>query len=479
MKLPQKKLQKIADEALTLFDRAPSVSISIWDGKDITSAASGFSRIDIGTPASPDTLYCIGSSSKAFTTTAIGILIDRGQISLDDPVRKYMPDFQMYDDAVADNLTIRDILCHRSGLPRYYLSLMLNHQLTNREMVDLIADQQPKSPLRYRFGYSNYMFMLAATLVECVSGETFDRFVKTNILDPLGMDSTFIYADQIPDDDPRKSSPHEGRGKNIKSIPRMALRNSTGSGSIYSSTKDMIKWLLFQLHGDERIISSATLSEIHRAQMIIKFGEIVPWDFPETGLFAYGLGWFIQDYYDLTLYYHDGGVRGYRSMQLFVPGKDVAVSVLTNSDATDLVFALGYKLADLLLELPEVDWYSRFKEACRSLVGGEEAFLEKLKTERNDHSSLITPSDYTGKYSHPTQGTLCIEEINGELFVNIENNPSPLFHSKNDTFILVINEVGFHCEMTFNRNEIGKVVNVDLPTEPELPDLQYCFVRKD
>lgn len=477
MKFTQEKLQIIIDEALTLFDRAPSISVTIWDGKDITGAACGFSRIEAGTLATTDTLYCIGSSSKAFTTTAIGILLDQGKLSLDDPVRKHMPDFQMFDEETAKNITVRDILCHRSGLPRYYMSLVLHPELTHREMVRLIAGQQPKSPLRYRFGYSNYMFTLAATLVECVSGESFERFVKTHILDPLGMDSTFIYADRIPDDDPRKSSPHEGRGKNIKSVPRMALRNSTGSGSIYSSTNDMIKWLLFQLHGDERIISAKSQAEIHRAQMLIKHGEIVPWDFPETGLFAYGLGWFIQDYYDFTLYYHDGAVRGYRSMQLFVPKHDIAVSILTNSESTDLVFALGYKLADLILDLPETDWYSRYKEECRGLVGSEEALLREQEEKRSGHRSLITASDYTGSYKHPTQGTLNIEEKNGELFANIENNPSPLFHIKDDTFMFVINEIGFHCELTFNRDAGGKVDHVSFAAEPELPELQFCFTR--
>lgn len=477
MKLTQDKLQTIIEETMALFDRAPSISATIWDGEAVTSAARGFSNVDAGTLASPDTLYCIGSSSKAFTTTAICILVDQGKIGLDEPVRKYMPDLKMYDEATSESITVRDILCHRSGLPRYYLSLMLNPELTHSEMVRLIEGQQPKAPLRYRFGYSNYMFMLAATLVERVSGDSFDSFVKTHILDPLGMDSTFLYADQIPDENPRKSSPHEGRGERIKSIPRTSLRNSTGSGSIYSSTKDMIKWLQFQLHGDENVISAESHAEMHRAQMLIKRGEIVPWDFPETGLFAYGLGWFIQDYYDFTLYYHDGAVRGYRSMQLFVPKYDVAVSILTNCDATDLVFALGYKLADLLLDLPEIDWTSRFKEECRVFVGTEEPLLQKLEAERDGHSSQVTASDYTGVYKNPTQGTMIIEEKDGELFANIENNPSPLFYREEDSFTFVVSEIGFHCDLTFKRNADGKVDSIVFITEPELPDVLYCFTR--
>ena len=477
MKLTQPKLQAIVDEACAFFDTATSLSVSIWDGEDVTSAAAGYSNAETGALATPDTLYSIGSSTKAFTAAAIGILVDQGKIDLDEPVRKYIPEFKMYDEDVARMLTVRDTLCHRCGLPRHDLAWVMQPDLDYRALVPLIQYLPPKWPLRYHFYYNNFMFILASVLVERVSGESYDDFVKKNIFEPLGMNASYVYADQIPDDDPRKSMPHDGKDHEFHVIPRMTLRNAAGAGSIYSSTPDMIKWLRFRLHGNEKVLSDKLRKEAQSPQMLIKEGEMFPWQFPETVLSTYAMGWFVESYRDFTIIHHGGTVDGYRSMQLFVPGKDIAISALTNGNAPEATDSIAYKLVDVLLDQPDGDWFNRWKKITEEMKEEAEKGLQELKKKQEEGGVPFTIADYVGNFRHPGYGTLRLVDKDGELYTRVDSYDCPLICDEGGQFVLIVEAFGMPIPVTFKRDEAGKVTSVEIPFEPEMPDEPICFTR--
>ena len=231
MRFDRDILDSLLRKTLSDFSMA-GVSVSVWDGGKEYHSASGLSNIEAGISSSPDTVYGIASSSKAFTATGIGILADRGLLDLDDTVIKHLPDFRMYDPYVTENLTIRDILCHRCGLPRHDFMLELRADDGPEEIVRALRYLRPAHPFRYRFNSQNHMFGLAAFLVGKISGESFEDFITENIFRPLGMDSSYVFGDRLADDAPVKSVPYSFSSGRFTRVPWNYGHPDTGAGCI-------------------------------------------------------------------------------------------------------------------------------------------------------------------------------------------------------------------------------------------------------
>ncbi|MBQ6662568.1 MAG: serine hydrolase [Firmicutes bacterium] len=479
MKSTEQDLQRLLDHALATCD-ATSLSLSCWDGSEVVSCAKGLAVCEKDIAATPDTLYSIGSSTKAFTAASIGILVDRGLLDLDEPVKTYLPDFRMADDYVTEHLTVRDILCHRCGLPRHDISLDFREEDSIEEMVKSLAYLKPAFPFRYRFHYQNHMFILATLLVEKVSGQDFSSFVRDHIFRPLGMDSSYVYGDEIDPDDSRLSAPYDVMDGKVKSVPRTWLKQAAGAGSFYSTTKDMIKWLRFRIHGDEKVLSDRMRLEAQSPQMVIKKGEMQSYSFPEITSSDYGFGWFVESYRGVLTIHHGGALNGYRSMQLFVPEKDIAISALTNSNAIDAVESITYDLLDLLLGLPACDWLGRYRKITldmRKDYATQLAELQKKKAELAASSSSGEPADYAGIYEHPGYGKLPFTVEGGVLRAHFAGEAYPLFSTGPDQFTLLHEEYLLAQEFTFLRGEDGKVTGFESALEEMLPDEMMHFTR--
>ena len=463
-------LDSLLRKTLSDFSMA-GVSVSVRDGEKEYHSASGLSNIEAGISSSPDTVYGIASSSKAFTATGIGILADRGLLDLDDTVIKHLPDFRMYDPYVTENLTIRDILCHRCGLPRHDFMLELRADDGPEEIVHALRCLKPAHPFRYRFNYQNHMFGLAAFLVEKISGESFEDFITENIFRPLGMDSSYVFGDRLADDTPVKSVPYSFSSGKFTRVPWNYGHPDTGAGCVYSSTRDMLKWLRFRIKGDERLLSDSMRRELQSPQMLIKPGELTAFDCPEKTSSAYGMGWLIESYQGFTIIHHSGAINGYRSGQLFVPEKDIAISILTNSASTDGKDALLYTLLDLLLGLPDGNWTARYKKAAAALTEGFEKRKAHWKAAaESTASNAFSPEEYAGRYRDPGYGELVLTSSGDSLTALVNKAEYPLIHLGRDRFVLVFDRWLEAFDIVFARDAAGRISGVDVFCEPALQD---------
>lgn len=419
-------LEQHLARAQTAFD-LPSVSASVLYRSEETHCALGLADRENGTAASPDTVYAIGSSTKAFTATALCMLAAEGKLSLDAPIRTYLPWFCLEEAQRAHELTVRDALCHRSGLPRHDLTWLNNPGRTLRQQVEALAHVPAAWPLRSRFYYQNHMFMTATLLVEAVSGQPWADFVRGRILQPLGMAHTVLFGDELPEDDACKARPYRLQQGAPRRIPYNYAKNVAGAGSMYASTRDMLRWLRFQLEGDPAVLTRAQLAELHRPQMIIKEGEMSPIAFPEIAFTCYGLGWFTESYRGVPIVHHGGTIDGFKSEQLFVPGQGVAVSLLCNLDQTKAAAALGYTLLDALLDLPAIDWNARYRaEDAKAAAREAELLAAAADQARLGAKSCPRPDRYTGCYRHPGYGAVTVRLQNGALLLDLAGEELPL-----------------------------------------------------
>lgn len=351
-------------------------------------------------PVTADTQFAIGSTSKAFTATSLGILVDQKIVDWDKPVKSnYLADFEMFDSSATRLVTIRDMLTHRTGLPRHDL-VWYGTPLSRDEIYQRIKYLTPTAGIREKAQYQNIMFMTAGFLVERTMKTSWENFTAKNIFEKLGMgNSTFSIMDMQKSAD--FAIPHDSVNGKSQQIPFRNLDAVGPAGSINSSISDMGKWLQMQLNegnlDGSQIISKETLAEIHKPQMI---SNILGFDklFEELGTETYAMGWFSQPYLHKKLIHHGGGIDGFITFVGFLPELDIGIVVFGNSGSLVPYFAaFGYM--DLLIKGSIGPWEERLKKLMQpkapNLVEGTAAPFEL--------------NQYAGVYSHPAYGNINIK----------------------------------------------------------------------
>ena len=439
----QERLNELAAKIRKAYN-VPSIALSVYRDGETFFCCDGFADTENQTLATPDTVYPIASTSKSFAATALCILADEGKLKLDDKIRQHFPDFALQSEALAGELTIRDALTHRTGLPRHDMMWMILEETTIADVVRRLRYLPSAFPLRTRMQYQNHMFVLASLLVEKITGMSWYAFIREKILDPLGMNSTFPLAGDYRDKGlPTEAKPYADRGDGLKRIPYLPSDHVAGAGCISSSVRDMDKWARLHLNKGEldgkRIFSEDMAKQMHSPQTIIKAGEFMPPDFEfgEIDFLNYGMGWFVECYRGHKLVHHGGTVNGFESLVGFLPNDDLAFTVLTNLDGNMAPSALGYIICDLALGLGEIDWGKRWLDAMNALLGqmkqGKEAVDEKLKG--------ATPlpraaGDYVGTYEHPGYGKVAVEVNDGVFTVQFGPDRLELRHLCHEQFYL-------------------------------------------
>ncbi len=473
----KKELEKIIEDTRKEYN-LPSISLTLRHGDLKYSHAVGKSDLELDIDATPDSIYCIGSSTKAFIAMALCILEERAKINLDKPVKTYLPWFKMYDDYTTKNLTLRDALSHRSGMPRHDTSWLNTPERTTIEQVKALEFLEPAYPIRYKFHYQNHMFMLATVVVEEITGMPWGDYVNENILKPLNMNDTFIYGDRIDDADIRKARPYlKHDGENVR-MPYNYAKTSGGAGTMYSSTNDMLKWLDFQLHGNDNIISREKLKDMHSSHMVMDHRDVYRIFFDEVEFTTYGLAWFVDSYRGVKLIHHGGTLDGFKSEQIFAPREDISISILSNLNQTTAVVSMGYEIIDLLLGLEKIDWNRKYIDAGKKLdeiereknrIAEEKAF--KMK------SSLKNIVDYEGEYTHSGYGSIKIISKDENLYMETIGMQIPIMAFGEDKFHMAVGSFGICFTVDFIRDEDNIVKSLSIPLEEFIKN-PIIFVKK-
>lgn len=430
-----KGLDKFITERMEEW-KVPGLAISvIQDGRLVYSKGFGFRNVDKNLPVTPQTLFAIGSCTKAFTAVTMGILVDEGQLEWDRPLKEYLPTFKLKDSFATERMTPRDLVCHRSGLPRHD-AMWYNSSASRKELFDRLQYLEPSKDFRTTYQYQNLMFMSAGYLVGQIGGTNWERFVRNRIFMPLGMtDSNFSVNDSQKALD--FALPYLEKDDKIIKIPFRNIDTVGPAGSINSNVTDMANWVLLNLNkgkiGDQQVVSESSLKEIHSPQMISSRS----YRYDESFYSMYGMGWGITAYRGHLKLSHGGGIDGFTAQVVLLPKDNIGMVILTNRGGSVLPSIISNNVADRLLGLDQIDWNSRIRKQVEE--GKKEA--EKAKKEKDKDRKLNTkPShpleDYAGDYEHPGYGVISIVKKDDQMTAEYNSIPYTASHYHYDVFEL-------------------------------------------
>ena len=425
----------------------PGMAVAVVkDGKVVVSKGYGVRKLGEATPVDENTLFGIGSNTKAFTAAALATLVDEGKISWDDPVYERLKGFEMYDPYVSKEMRIRDLLCHRSGLGLGEGDLMFwpHTSFTRDEVVYRLRFLKPATSFRTTYAYNNLMFLTAGQVVAEVSGKSWDNYVRERILLPLGMTATNTSNTALKEGE-NWAWPHSKVEGKLQPIPFENLDNAGPAGSINSSVAEMSKWLLLQLNRgkipatDTRIFSEKSSREMWAQQMIVPVGDAPPEIKGLQRHFAgYGMGWVLRDYKGRKLVSHSGGVAGFVTRVMLVPEENLGVVILTNAEE-DLAFeSVLFHMLDAYLGGPTQDYIAAFKAIeDKDRKEADETMGKASQSRAADSKPSLALAKYAGDYADPWYGKVTIRPENVGLVLNFERTAkgvADLQHWQYDTF---------------------------------------------
>jgi len=454
----------------------PGVAMAVVvDDKVILAKGFGLRDLENKLAMTKDTLLAIGSTTKAFTTFTMGTLVDEGKLDWTTPVHNYIPWFRLNDLFASQRLTPRDLVTHRSGLPRHDLIWYNNYTASHEEFVKRLAYLKPTADLRQKFQYNNLMFLTAGYLIEVITGQTWEEAVRSHVLNPLEMKRTnFSVLDSQKDQD--HALPYREEKGKIEKIPFRNITNMGPAGSINSSVEEMGHWLIVHLnqgkYKGKPIIRAQTVEDMHLAYM--PTGETPA--IPEITPADYGLGWFIDTYRGHRRVHHGGNIDGFSAMVWLMPQDGLGFVALANKNGTALPELLCRQAADLILGLEPKDWIG---EAAKRKAKGEEvqekAEKKKLTRRRPSTHPAHKLEEYAGEYNHPGYGDLKVFLKEGQLLFNYNDITTPLEHWHYETFNGQKAEDPTFQDMklTFRTNVNGLVAALEAPFEPTLEPIIF------
>ncbi|MGQ0539307.1 MAG: serine hydrolase [Gemmatimonadaceae bacterium] len=417
----------------------PGVAVAVVHNDSIVFVKGyGVRELGRSDPITPNTVFAIGSTSKAITAATIAVLVRDGKVQWDDPVTKHVPDFQLFDPYVTRELTVRDLLTHRSGLARGD-RIWANSGFSRDEVLRRVRFLKPSWSFRSTYGYQNIMFLAAGTVVERAGGMTWDDFVARRIFQPLGMHNSVTSVTRLASL-ADVATPHERGDSAYRPVAWLNIDNIGPAGSINSSVNDMAQWIRLQLSGGmykgERLLDSAAVKEMHSANTVMRPSAQDERLYPMSNLSAYGLGWSLRDYYGRKMVSHGGAIRGMRAQVTLIPDAKLGVVVLANSPQSAFPTALANKAVDLFLGSPDRDWSALMLAAVKEAEGRTAAERKKRESERLTGTSPSLPvARYAGVYADSMYGEVSVSDTAGKLALRFgPNYSSTLAHWHLDTF---------------------------------------------
>ncbi len=417
-------LDGYVEKALTAW-KIPGVSVAIVkNGKVILMKGFGVKEAGNTEKVDENTLFMIGSNTKAFTATALAILDAEKKLSLDDHVQQWLPWFKQFDPWVTKEANIRDLLSHRLGFETFQGDFMyFDSDLTKEEVFEKFGRVKPKFSFRSRWGYTNAAFGVSGEVVLKASGKTWADFLKERIFIPLGMSNTLALSKDMAAA-PNKASAHTIVNGVLKKIPYGNIDNIAPAGSISSSVIDMSKWVQVQLDNgkldDKQLIPASAINQTRTPHSILGNGGTLY----NKGHFAlYGLGWFLEEYSGRKIVSHTGGVNGFVTSVTLIPEEKLGIIVLTNTDQNNFYEALKWEIMDAYLGNAYRNYSNVYLGYYSAQQKQEANWLKKKKdTLATNPAPALSIGDYAGEYEHEVYGKMNIKMDNGKLVARFEHH---------------------------------------------------------
>jgi CubicO group peptidase (beta-lactamase class C family) len=425
----------------------PGVAVAIVRGDEVIYLQGhGVRSVEDKAKVTPNTLFPIASCTKGFTTTAMALLVDEGKMSWDDPPRKYVPYFHVSDPLVDREVTLRDLVTHRTGL-RDHFFLWYRSPWTQEERIRRFAHLPLDKPFRTTFQYQSTMFTVAGLAVAKASGIPWADFVQKRLLYPLDMKATYFTTTAIAEIADKARPYSLDAEKKPRRMELYPMKDPEPAGSIQSNVRDLSKWLRFHLNNKmvdgKPLVSTRNLNETHTPQIVIPLDDVDRIQFPRTNQMSYGMGWVIQDHFGHRLLQHAGAIDGFRCHFTLVPEARLGIVLLCNLHQTRMNIALSNSLVEMLLGLPKENWNAIVEKAeTTDNAEAERKDQEKQKRRHPDTRPSRELAGYTGTYQHPAYGTVHIGLDNGRLIWQWHRWNAALEHYHYDTFLLPIEKMG-------------------------------------
>lgn len=483
-------------EALRKLVGVPGMAISIVEGGEVTLANGyGVRRLGSTVAVDADTIFPTGSTGKAFTAAGLAVLVDQGRIGWDDKVIDHLPGFQMYDPWVTREMTIRDLLVHRSGLGLGAGDLLFvpRSNLSRAEAVERLRYIKPATSFRSGYAYDNILYMVAGQLIEAVSGQSWETFTVEHLFKPAGM------SNSVSDDPPRfaienRAQPHARINGPLRGIGDQEMlderdglaRSAAPAGGLAISANDMARWLLIQLdagklpEGDGRLFSEAAHAQMWTPVQILPIGPLPDALKPTQPMFStYALGWNVRDYRGARIVSHGGAVFGFQTVVALIPDRDVGFAIKINSEDGEIIVGLMNELLDHYLDLPQNTWPEKviaFKQD--RLAAGLKKFQDTAAQPVKSSPSLRL-ADYAGTYADAWYGNVEIDHTASGLRIDFKSTPrmgGPLEHWQYDTFITRFEDKTIEpAYVSFALDADGKVERVTMKPVSPLADFSYDY----
>lgn len=486
---PAFNLEADVNRTMETFD-VPGIAIAVVkDGKVV--AAQGFGVRKLGEPAKVDgqTLFEIASNSKAFTAAALAMLVDEGKLSWDDRVTRHLPDFQMYDAYVTHEMTVRDLLTHRSGLGLGAGDLLWwpSTGFTADEIIEKLRYIRPATSFRNSYAYDNLLYIVAGKIVAQKSGKSWGDTVRERILKPVGMNATTTSLAENAGIRNQANAHAKIDGK-ISAVKSMPVPNGAGAVGINTNAEDIARWMTVLLDQGklpgtgQRLFSAAQSREMWTAQTPMKIGEPKPpLAATKPNFSAYGLGFQLRDYKGMKVAMHGGALQGFYSRVLLVPEAKLGIAILTNAESGAALSALQYRLLDQYLGAAPSDWIKLVSDVENEAHARELARQKSASSTRAAKSQPSLPlAAYDGEYLDAWYGKATIKPVGGKHVLSFSKTPDlvgELEHFQHDTFIVRWKQRNFNADayVTFSLNPDGSIERMKMAPVSTETDFSFDF----
>ena len=459
--------------------KAPGFAVAIVEGDKIIYAKGfGYADYENKVAADANTLFAIGSSTKAFTSSLLGLLRGDDKISFNDNPRKHVPELEFYNDDMNNGIIIKDLMRHKTGLPRHDGAWYFFPSYDKDSLILRLKHHEPFTGLRQQWYYNNFGFLLQGVITEKLSGKSWEENIEEKFFKPLGMNRSKTTISGMKESSNKAYGYTLDADRNIEKTDYYDIAGMSPAGSINSSVNDMSQWLITWInkgkYKDQQIIPEDYIKEAMSSQAVVASG--VPSDeLPNVHFVNYGYGWFLHSYKGHYMVEHGGNIDGFSASVGFYPSDKIGVVVLANQNGSAVPSLVRNTVADYMLNVEKTEWAKKHKEDLEEALEAQDKVMEdketsNVKNTRPSHAKL----DYTGFYENAGYGKFEVTVENDSLMTTLNDEKIFINHFHYDTFELIdysdgkvdSTEIGSSLKVNFKTNESGDIESLTTSIEP-------------
>ncbi len=488
------QIDTLVEKVLKTFD-VPGIEVAvIKDDKIIHAKGYGVRSLKTGKKVDENTIYGVASNSKAFTTAALGILIDEKKLKWDDKVTDYIPEFKLYNPYVTEEFTIRDLLTHRSGMGLGAGDLMMfpdSSNFTKQDIIHNLRYLKPVSSFRSKYDYDNNLYIVAGEVIARVSGMSWEDFIEQRIMKPLGMTHSAASINRLKDKS-NMISPHAPVNGKVEAIDIDWSETANAAGGIVTNVMDWSKWLFMQMndgrYGDslsKRLFSAEVHDEMWTPQTIIPVRTSPPYN---THFSSYGLGWGLSDVKGYKQVTHTGGLAGVVTQVTMLPELKLGIMVFTNQQVGAAFIAITNTIKDSYLGITGIDRVKQMKDRVDKGDAEAKKIITEIQNEIDLQQKSLTfkpdVSTILGAYTDKWFGEVTISQVNGKLRFNSKRSPKlrgDVFFFKANTYLVKWDDRSLDADafLKFSLDEKGKADGLKMTAISPSTDFSFDFQDLD